>query len=136
MGILIRNTETGEEVTLDINVAEEVAAQMKESVLNTAAIATLGKAFLPPETVAFAVATLVGQVALLCIIKPSVRRDFDEMANQVLAETGAVFLKPGDVQGPVQKPSQVQKPQSESQAETISADEFLRMWDPPQTEVN
>ena len=33
MGVLIRNTETGYEVTLDINVAKEIAAQMKVKVL-------------------------------------------------------------------------------------------------------
>lgn len=142
MGILIRNTETGEEVTLDIGVAEEIAAEMKESVINTAAIATLGKFTFPKDVVDFAVATLVGQVAFLSIIKPEVSKDFEAISATMLAETGTTFLKPGEVQAPVQKPSQPQEPKPTPplavslDGETVSAEEFLRMWDPPKERLN
>ena len=147
MGVLIRNTETGYEVTLDINVAKEIAAQMKAKVLDNAIMVAATKVLLP-EVAKFATGVFLGQCGFLsvCLSEPFESAELAE-TFKVLTDGKEKFLANGDVQGPYEVPEVLNggksavlfKPpvQAPTQGcDTLSAEEFLKMWEPPAKEKN
>lgn len=141
MGVLIRNTETGYEVTLDINVAKEIAAQMREKVISNTTLVAATRVLLP-EVAKFATGVFVGQCAFLsvCLSKPFETADLARTFEAV-AGGAAKFLANGDVQAAVEVPEVLNKvttpkPAPSTDCNTVSAEEFLRMWEPPAEEKN